>query len=169
MLVYIYVPSVAYVVLNGSLLEEASKHYFGKSHEFLVAYAASLGSSIFYKINDSTSYNNFIMKRIRMMIFLLWTFLRHQSIPKRMPSRRNLSIVVLPPLPTPTWECVAFTNGLFPKGHRQGGVSGRKIDFHYSASLHDYKTILPMEGMVYASCFCLDLCGCHCIWPRRTQ
>jgi hypothetical protein len=43
---YIYVPSVAYTIMNGSLLEEASKHYFGKSDEFLVAYAAGLGSTI---------------------------------------------------------------------------------------------------------------------------
>jgi hypothetical protein len=44
---YIYVPSVAYTIMNGSLLEEAAKHYFGKSEdEFLVAYAAGLGSTI---------------------------------------------------------------------------------------------------------------------------
>jgi hypothetical protein len=43
---YIYVPSVAYTIMNGSLLEEAANHYFGKSDEFLVAYAAGLGSTI---------------------------------------------------------------------------------------------------------------------------
>ena len=32
--------------MNGSLLEEASKHYFGKSDEFLVDYAAGLGSTV---------------------------------------------------------------------------------------------------------------------------
>jgi hypothetical protein len=53
---YIYVPSIAYTILNGTLLEEASKHYFGKNksgddenedeNEFLIAYAASLGNAI---------------------------------------------------------------------------------------------------------------------------
>lgn len=43
---YIYVPSVAYTILNGTLLEEASKHYFGDSDEFLVSYAAQLGTTI---------------------------------------------------------------------------------------------------------------------------
>ncbi len=43
---YIYVPSVAYTILDGTLLEEATKHYFGKSEEFLVVYAASLGSTV---------------------------------------------------------------------------------------------------------------------------
>ena len=43
---YIYLPSVAHTVLNGSLLDEASKHYFGAKEEFLVAYAGSLGTTI---------------------------------------------------------------------------------------------------------------------------
>lgn len=42
----VYVPSVAFTIMDGSLLEEASKHYFGKSDEFLVSYAAGLGSTI---------------------------------------------------------------------------------------------------------------------------
>jgi hypothetical protein len=43
---YVYVPSVAYCLLEGCLLEEAAKHYFGQSDEFLVKYAAGLGSTI---------------------------------------------------------------------------------------------------------------------------
>jgi hypothetical protein len=44
---YVYVPSVAYTIMNGSLLELASAHYFGKSEEeFLIAYAGAMGSAI---------------------------------------------------------------------------------------------------------------------------
>lgn len=43
---YVFLPSVAYTIMNGTLLEEASKHYFGKSDDFLISYAASLGSTI---------------------------------------------------------------------------------------------------------------------------
>jgi hypothetical protein len=43
---HVYVPSVAYTVMNGSLLELASGHYFGKSEEFLIAYAGAMGSAI---------------------------------------------------------------------------------------------------------------------------
>lgn len=43
---FIYVPSVAYAVLNGTLLEEAQKHYFGSKEEFLIVYAGSLGLAI---------------------------------------------------------------------------------------------------------------------------
>jgi hypothetical protein len=51
---YIYVPSVAHTVMNGSLLDEASKHYFGAKEEFLVAYAGSLGTTILanHQFND---------------------------------------------------------------------------------------------------------------------
>lgn len=42
----VYVPSVAYAVMSGALLEVASAHYFGKSEEFLVAYAGAMGSAI---------------------------------------------------------------------------------------------------------------------------
>lgn len=43
---YIFAPSVAYTIMDGTLLEEANKHYFGKSDEFLVMYAGAMGSSI---------------------------------------------------------------------------------------------------------------------------
>ena len=43
---YVYVPSVAYTIMNGSLLEEAAKHYFGKSDEFVLSYALGLGSAV---------------------------------------------------------------------------------------------------------------------------
>jgi hypothetical protein len=43
---YTYVPTVATAVLDGSLLDEASKHYFGAKEEVLVSYAGSLGSII---------------------------------------------------------------------------------------------------------------------------
>jgi len=46
---YIYMPSVAETILNGSLLEEACMHYFGAKEEFLVAYAGSLGTTIIRK------------------------------------------------------------------------------------------------------------------------
>lgn len=42
----VFVPSVAYAIMNGTLLEEAAKHYYGQSEEFLVTYAASLGSAV---------------------------------------------------------------------------------------------------------------------------
>jgi hypothetical protein len=56
---YIYIPSVAHCIMNGSLLDEARHHYFGKvavadandcdsagRDEFLIAYAAALGSTV---------------------------------------------------------------------------------------------------------------------------
>ena len=44
---YLYVPSVAYTILDGSLLEEASKHYFGAAEtDFLEVYADKLRSTI---------------------------------------------------------------------------------------------------------------------------
>jgi hypothetical protein len=56
---YIYIPSVAHCIMNGSLLDEARHHYFGKAavadandydsagrDEFLIAYAAALGSTV---------------------------------------------------------------------------------------------------------------------------
>lgn len=43
---YVYVPSVAHTILDGSLLQEACMHYFGAKEEFLVAYAGSLGMTI---------------------------------------------------------------------------------------------------------------------------
>ncbi|KAG7336607.1 hypothetical protein IV203_025606 [Nitzschia inconspicua] len=43
---YVFVPSVAFALMNGSLLDEAAKHYNGKSEEFLVTYAATLGSAV---------------------------------------------------------------------------------------------------------------------------
>jgi hypothetical protein len=48
---YVFVPSVAYAIMNGTLLEEASKHYYGESEEFLVTYAASLGSAVLSQKN----------------------------------------------------------------------------------------------------------------------
>jgi ferritin-like protein len=45
---YIYVPSMAYTILDGSLLREAAKHYYG-SHsrqEFVTAHAAGLRATI---------------------------------------------------------------------------------------------------------------------------
>jgi hypothetical protein len=43
---YMYVPSVAYTIMNGALLELAQDHYYGRSEEFLIQYAGSLGSAI---------------------------------------------------------------------------------------------------------------------------
>jgi hypothetical protein len=58
---YIYIPSVAHCIMNGSLLEEARHHYFGKAavadangndydsagrDAFLIAYAASLAWTV---------------------------------------------------------------------------------------------------------------------------
>jgi hypothetical protein len=48
---YVFVPSVAYTVMDGSLLDEASKHYYGQSEEFLVTYAAALGSAVLSQKN----------------------------------------------------------------------------------------------------------------------
>jgi hypothetical protein len=55
---YVFLPSVAHAIMNGSLLEEASKHYFGKSDEFLISYAASLGSTIIATNDIRSKYLN---------------------------------------------------------------------------------------------------------------
>lgn len=53
---YIYAPSIAYTIMDGSLLEEANKHYFGKSDEFLVMYAGAMGSSILTQREGNRQY-----------------------------------------------------------------------------------------------------------------
>eukprot|EP00980_Cylindrotheca_fusiformis_P031187 scaffold25940_cov117-Cylindrotheca_fusiformis.AAC.1 len=55
---HVYVPSVAYTVMNGILLERATAHYFGKSEEFLVAYAGAMGSAILKQKSQFKKYMN---------------------------------------------------------------------------------------------------------------
>jgi len=54
----VYIPSVAYTVMDGSLLELASQHYFGKSDEFLVTYAGAIGSAIMKQMKYYHEYNS---------------------------------------------------------------------------------------------------------------
>lgn len=54
----VYIPSVAYTVMDGSLLELASQHYFGKSDEFLVTYAGFIGSAITKQKQHYHEYNS---------------------------------------------------------------------------------------------------------------
>lgn len=64
---YVFVPSVANTIMNGSLLEEASRHYFGKSDEFLISYAASLGSTIIATNDVRRMYLNFAEQESELM------------------------------------------------------------------------------------------------------
>jgi len=49
---------VAYTVMDGSLLELASQHYFGSSDEFLVTYAGAIGSAIMKQKQLYQEYNS---------------------------------------------------------------------------------------------------------------
>ena len=54
----VYIPSVAYTVMDGSLLELASQHYFGESEEFLVSYAGAMGTAIMKQKHLYQEYNS---------------------------------------------------------------------------------------------------------------
>lgn len=58
MLVYIYVPSVAYVVLNGSLLEEASKHYFGRGKLGIIYFLQNQRLDVLQQLHNEEDKND---------------------------------------------------------------------------------------------------------------